>query len=183
MQQKRILNPFVGFLLLLSVNTNLYSQVQVNDSRIEKFKVYFFLATTCPISQQYTKEINTLFEKYHSQGIDMMLVFPYKGKKSIKKEVLKFKKLYNLEMPIKIDKNFTMTKKLRASVTPEAFLLDSEEKVLYHGAIDNWYYQLGKNRINITEHYLEDAIILAKEKKIILKPYIEPVGCFIEVDR
>jgi hypothetical protein len=107
-------------------------------------------------------------------------VFPNDGKKSIKKEIKEFNSIYKLATPFINDKNFKLTKQFNATVTPEVFLLSSTGGILYHGAIDNWYYQLGKNRINITEHYLEDAMLEALQEKAITKPYAEPIGCFIE---
>ena len=60
------------------------------------------------------------------------------------------------------------------------FLLNEKEQVLYHGAIDNWYYALGKNRLEISEHYLDDAVAQALNQQPIIRPFVKPVGCFIE---
>lgn len=149
----------------------------------QKFRVYFFVSTTCPISQQYTKEFIRLQDIYGKQGVEMILVFPNDGKKNIIKEINEFNNTYELALKFINDKRFKLTKKFDATVTPEAFLVSENNSVLYHGAIDNWYYQLGKNRINITEHYLEDAILDALNNKQIARTYVAPTGCFIEVSR
>jgi thiol-disulfide isomerase/thioredoxin len=149
----------------------------------EELTVYFFIATSCPISQQYTKEIIRLKEQFKDQQVKFVNIFPNDGKKSIKKDIKEFNSTYELTTPFIDDKRFNLTKKLKATVTPEAFLISSNGKILYHGAIDNWYYQLGKNRINITAHYLEDAITEALQGKSITTPYAEPIGCFIEVSQ
>ena len=162
--------------LLLLINT-LFAQNKSN----EQMTVYFFIATTCPISQQYTKEIIRLQDLYSKKGVVMKLVFPNDGKKSIKKEIKNFNTTFGLNIPYIDDKHFKLTKKLKATTTPEAFLLSSNEDIIYHGAIDNWYYQLGKNRINITAHYLENAIEESLQGRSITTPYAEPIGCFIEV--
>jgi len=153
------------------------------ERRDDHLRIYFFIATTCPISQQYTKEINRLYETYGKQGVEMFLVFPNNGKKNIKEEIKSFYKTYDLSLSFLNDKRFKLSKKLNATVTPEAFLVSKNDEVLYHGAIDNWYYQLGKNRMNITEHYLEDAIVEALNKKSISRPFAEPTGCFIEATK
>ena len=147
----------------------------------EQLEVYFFLATSCPISQQYTKEVIRLQDLYAKKGVNIKMVFPNDGKKSIKKKIKDFNSTYGLTSPFIDDKHFKLTKQFNATITPEVFLLSSTGDILYHGAIDNWYYQLGKNRLTITEHYLEDALLEALQEKAITKPYAEPIGCFIEV--
>lgn len=138
--------------------------------------VYFFLATSCPISQQYTTEIKRLNQLYSPKAVKMCLVFPSKNKKDVKK----FMSTYGINMAVRIDKRFNLVNELHAEVTPEVFLLNEKKEILYHGAIDNWYYALGKNRLEITEHYFEDALIAAINKQAIFKPFFEPIGCFIE---
>jgi hypothetical protein len=138
--------------------------------------VYFSLSTTCPISQQYTAEIKRLNQLYSKKSVNMCLVFPSNNKKDVKK----FMSTYGLNMEVKIDKRFNLINELHATVTPEVFLLNDKKEIIYHGAIDNWYYALGKNRLEITEHYLEDAINATKNNGVIYRPYVAPVGCFIE---
>ena len=142
-------------------------------------KVYFFLATTCPISQQYTAYINQFTKMAEAKNIEVMLVFPSE-KIKIKKEVDSFIKKYQLSLSYKIDRGYKLSKKLNATVTPEVFVMNEKDQVLYHGAIDNWFYKLGQNRIQVTEHYLEDAITQALNQQTIIRPYVKPVGCFIE---
>lgn len=108
-----------------------------------------------------------------------MLVFPAE-KNNIKPAVDRFIQAYKLSAPVIIDKKFRLSKKFKASVTPEVFLLNEKEQVLYHGAIDNWYYALGKNRLEISDHYLDDAVTQALNQQPIIRPFVKPVGCFIE---
>ncbi|MEY2594765.1 MAG: hypothetical protein RI965_37 [Bacteroidota bacterium] len=141
--------------------------------------VYFFLATTCPISQQYTAYINQFTRMAAEKHIQVMLVFPTE-KNKIKTEVDRFIQQYKLSAPVIVDKGFKLSKKFNATVTPEVFVLNEKDQVLYHGAIDNWFYKLGQNRIEITEHYLDDAVGQALNQQPIIRPYIKPIGCFIE---
>lgn len=142
-----------------------------------KIKIYYFLATTCPISQKYTQEINRLNKVYTSKDIEMFLVFP--TVKNNKKEIEAFCATYQITMPYIMDRNFALTKQLNAKITPEVFVVNENRTILYHGAINNWYYALGKNRMHITEHYLEDAIKAILHKEKILKDYVAAIGCFI----
>ena len=69
---------------------------------------------------------------------------------------------------------------LGAKVTPEVFLLDQEYTIHYNGAIDNWFYSLGKNRNLITSHYLEDAMNSLLNGTKIQIPYVQAICCYIE---
>ena len=146
--------------------------------KASKIKIYYFLATTCPISQKYTLEINRINKVYASKDIKMMLVFPTFN--SNKKDIQAFCRTYQITMPYIIDGNFILTNQLNAKITPEVFVVNENNEILYHGAIDNWFYALGKNRMHITEHYLEDAIKAILKKEQILKEYVASVGCFIK---
>ena len=141
-------------------------------------KVYFFLATSCPISQQYTAYIRQFTIAAKEKNIEVVLVFP-KDKSHNRNEVNAFKEEYRLNAPAIIDRHSKLAAAMHASVTPEVFLTNERNEVLYHGAIDNWYYALGKSRIDITEHYLEDAISSALNNRSVVVPYVKPVGCFL----
>lgn len=143
-----------------------------------KIKIYYFIATTCPISQKYTQEINRLNKAYTSKDIEMFLVFP--TVKSNKKDIQAFYATYQITMPYLMDRNFALTKQLNAKITPEVFVVNENREILYHGAINNWFYALGKNRMHITEHYLEDAIKAILKKEQIPRAYVAAIGCFIK---
>lgn len=145
-------------------------------------KVYFFLATSCPISQQYTAYINKFASSSRLMGIETTIVFPT-GNENINKEVSVFLNTYSVSAPYIIDRRYRFAQKLHASVTPEVFVLNDKDEILYHGAIDNWFYALGENRINITSHYLEDAIQQLLQKQKVTLPFVKPVGCFIEMGK
>ena len=174
---KGIVKTSLQFLLLISCFPTI-SRAELPSTAQDSIpiNVYFFLATSCPISQQYTSEIKRLNQLYSQNAINICLVFPSNNKKDVKK----FMSTYGLNMAVKIDKRLNLVNELHATVTPEVFLLNEKKEILYHGAIDNWYYALGKNRLEVTEHYFEDAIIATKNNRTIYRPYVAPVGCFIE---
>ena len=73
-----------------------------------------------------------------------------------------------------------LIKKLKATTTPEAFLFNSKGQLQYRGAIDNWFFALGRYRPQATEFYLKNAITqYLKNEKITLSK-TNPVGCLIE---
>jgi hypothetical protein len=165
---------FILILIFSATITKAAIPTVTKDS--SSLNIYLFLATSCPISQQYTAEIKRLNQLYSKKAVNMCLVFPSNNKKDVKK----FMSTYGLNMKVIIDKRFNLVNDLHAKVTPEVILLNEKKEILYNGAIDNWYYALGKNRLEITEHYFEEALVAAINNQPILKPFFEPVGCFIE---
>lgn len=140
----------------------------------EKPKVILFFGLECPICQKYVPELNRIYEEYSSR-IDFEVIIP---ERTEAKSISKFTSDYNVNFPINIDKN-GRTHSLNPTVTPEVFLFDSTGKLIYQGAIDNWFYALGKYRTEPSEFYLRNALesILAGKKPNVEKT--EAIGCLI----
>ncbi|MBX2914872.1 MAG: hypothetical protein KF856_06320 [Cyclobacteriaceae bacterium] len=96
-----------------------------------------------------------------------------------------FRSEYNIPALIRLvdDKSHRITKKLAATITPEVFLLSGSEEVLYSGAIDNWFFELGRYRPEITEHYLLDAITATLNQTTPAVTKTTAIGCFIQQKR
>jgi len=140
-----------------------------------KLLLYIVLAPDCPISLKYINTIRKLEENYNEQ-VTFVGLFP---KIYSVAERDNFKAEYNIEFDILIDHSNKLINEYNINVTPEVLLLGSDSKVLYQGAIDNWFYELGKSRSKPTEYYLKDAIdsILDNLKVEISKT--EAIGCII----
>mgnify|MGYP001222891624 CR=1 FL=1 len=78
------------------------------------------------------------------------------------------------------DHRMKLIKKLGATITPEAFLID-DSKIFYYGAMDDRYYELGKMKSIPTQHFLLDAIDAMLRQKVIKTSHIQAVGCVIEL--
>lgn len=95
-------------------------------------------------------------------------------------DVEQFAKEYHFDFPLVFDKNNRLLRQLQATTTPEVFLLDKKGTIQYRGAIDNWFYGLGKYRPKTTEHYLTDALDAFLQNKEIVIKKTEPIGCVVE---
>lgn len=140
-----------------------------------------FLDTECPMCQKYTLKINQIDSVCKANQIPLYGVFTAKNIK--KDEISFFKSKYKLKLEILIDTKLAIAKGLKASTTPEVFLLSRVgEEILYRGLIDNWFYMLGRSRKEATVHYLLDAIdSYLKNKEISLKK-TTPIGCLINYE-
>ncbi|EEI91466.1 antioxidant, AhpC/TSA family [Sphingobacterium spiritivorum ATCC 33300] len=139
--------------------------------------VFIFYSSDCPLSQKYTLTISNLYNKY-TDKINFVGVFP--GKEHGPEEYKNFKDKYNINYMLIKDEKFNLTSHLKATVTPEVFLLDKSGKIMYHGAIDDWAVKLGKTKQQPTINYLENAIESLLNNKNIQSDYIKPIGCYIE---
>jgi peroxiredoxin len=158
--------------------------VQANSQNLLKkisggsdITVIIFLEVDCPISQKYIPTLNAVYRRFEDRSVKIHAVIPGKIKK---KDIARFKEEYGIPFNVTADRRHALTKALSAQATPEVFVLDSQLKVNYRGAIDNWFYELGGYRKEATEAYLLDAVealLVNKEPKI---KRTKALGCSIQ---
>ncbi len=139
--------------------------------------VWLFLDPECPICQSYTLTLRKMHEEYADQGVKFQGV--YTSPVIRKREIKNFHEKYKIPFPGEIDKGYSLANRWDTTVTPEVVMTSPIGQILYQGAIDNWYYALGKNRPEPTEHYLKDALDAFLAGKTIEKKRTEAVGCLI----
>lgn len=162
----------VFYALLLLVTCSNYNLV-AGDS----LSLYIFLLDDCPICIQYTPTLNDLHKEYGNE-ISFVGYFPNFSSKPAKIDT--YKKKYEVKFPLYTDYFKKKAKKFNAQVTPEVILFNhNTNEVMYQGRIDNMFYKLGRRRKVVTEHDLKTAIQNAISNKVIERPFIEPIGCFI----
>lgn len=140
-------------------------------------KVIFFLDPECPVSNAYMREIKSIYTQYAGKGVRFEAVFPVATVS--RRHIKDFLTKYNVTIPGYQDPGLQKVKRYQATVMPEAVLINSSGVIVYKGAIDNWYYALGKNRAKATELYLRNAIEAALNGEVVLKSRTEAIGCLI----
>lgn len=140
--------------------------------------IWVFLALDCPISQKYIGELKQIDSVYRMQGVQVKAVIPGGVSQT---EIDNFWNEYSIGFPAIADPDFQWVRKFSARVTPEVFLTDINQQVFYRGAIDDWFFDLGKYRQRVTQHYLRDAIEAVRHHKIPGIRETEAVGCPIQV--
>lgn len=150
-----------------------FKELQTN-----KASVLIFLSPDCPLCQNYSLTISQLEGRYAKGGIKFYGIFP--GKWYSIHEIKEFSRDYKLNISMLLDSNKVLSRLIKATVTPEAIVLNNVGKVLYQGRIDNWMYAVGRKRTVITKHELSDALEAIVNKKPILVSKTQPVGCLIE---
>lgn len=141
------------------------------------YTVLIFLSPECPLCQNYTLTLNTLQEQFSPQ-VSFIGIVP--GNYFTNHIIREFKQSYAVRFEILRDPNKALTRRLGATVTPEVVVLNKLGNVLYQGRIDNWAYEVGRKRKQITQHDLRDVLnALLNNQKITIKR-TKAIGCFIE---
>ena len=135
--------------------------------------VLIFISVQCPVSNGYNERMKKLAEDYQARGINVI------GINSNVTEPISAVKAHAA------DKHFTFTvlkddgnkiaDRLGATRTPEAYVIDANGKLAYHGRIDN-----SQNTANITSNDLRDALDELLSGKAISKTGGAAFGCSIK---
>ena len=147
----------------------------IGGNLVSKPVVVLFLDSGCPISRKYTATLNELYLLAQKKNIEFYGVFSNPSISAV--EVKMFHEEFSLDFPVIYDGSGDLANRLQPKVTPEAFLVSSDDKVLYRGRIDNWFAAIGKQRTKITSHDLKDALLSVAKNKKPKSSYAEPVGC------
>lgn len=140
--------------------------------------VIVFLGTECPLSRNHALTINRLLEAYLSDSVAFLGLVPRATTGS--KELTDFAREYDVRFRLVGDPDLEWARALGATVTPEAFLIDTAGTVIYAGSVDNWAISLGKRRHAATEHYLRNALDAWRGGKVPGITRTTAVGCLIE---
>ena len=139
----------------------------------KKGTVLIFVAVQCPVSNAYNERMEKLAADYKAKGIAVI------GINSNVKEDAAAVKAHaaenKLTFPILKDPGNKIADKLGANVTPEAYLLDPSNKLIYHGRIDN-----SRNPDQIETTDLRNAIDASLAGKAIEKTEAKAFGCTIK---
>jgi peroxiredoxin len=139
----------------------------------KKGTVLIFIAVQCPVSNAYNERMEKLAEDYKAKGIAVI------GINSNVKEDAEAVKAHaaehKLTFPILKDAGNKIADKLGASVTPEAYFVDQNNKLLYHGRIDN-----SKNADQLETSDLRNALDAALAGKAVDKTEAKAFGCTIK---
>ncbi len=143
-----------------------------------KIVVLVFLDTECPISQFYTKDLRNLVLKYKNSNTIFLTIFPTKY--THEEDIRSFNEKYQLNILSVLDKNQIITKKFNATITPEVFVLNQKNEMVYFGSLDDSFFELGKRNLNPQKKYLEEAIQSTIFQKKIPIVHAEAIGCEIQ---
>lgn len=135
--------------------------------------VLIFIAVQCPVSNAYNERMAKLAEDYKAKGINVIGINANVAEDAA--AVKAHAQEHKLSFMILKDPGNKIADKLGASVTPEAYFLDANNKLLYHGRIDN-----SRNPAQIETSDLRNALDAALNGKQVEKTEARAFGCTIK---
>lgn len=147
---------------LYDYNNTLHSLENFSD---KKGVVLMFIATQCPVSNEYNKRMVDLHKKY---GEKFSFVGINSNKQENIEEIKNHAKDNKFNFVVLKDSNNVIADKFLASVTPEIYVLNNSLELLYQGRIDDSRKEdkvQEKDLINVLEEILAGKkISVAKTK-------------------
>ena len=126
-----------------------------------------------PGIERYNERMAQLAADYKAKGINVIGINANVSEDAV--AVKAHAQEHKLSFPILKDPGDKIADKLGASVTPEAYFLDANNKLLYHGRIDN-----ARNPAQLETSDLRNALDAALSGKPIEKTEARAFGCTIK---
>jgi peroxiredoxin len=139
----------------------------------EKGTVLIFVSVQCPVSNAYNERMEKLATDYKAKGISVIGINANSTEDA--GAVKAHASENHLTFPILKDAGNKIADRLGASRTPEAYLLDANNKLVYHGRIDN-----SKEASGVNSSELRDAIDATLAGKPVEKTTAMAFGCSIK---
>lgn len=145
----------------------------------KEWHVYVFIGEECPVCNYMGNPLSGIAGRYEDR-VSFHAVFPLKN--STYKTAQLFKHKYKmLSYETLLDKGQVWTKKLGATVTPEAVITDGQGEIYYRGRINSAYYAPGKMKHSSIRDDLEEALKTVLSGATVPIPWPPPVGCYITI--
>ena len=141
------------------------------------WRVLIFLAPLCPICQNMTFDLRQLEVDYAGDDVEFVGVFP--NTSTTAAQIQSFKDTYSLSMTMMQD-TAGWTETLGAKWTPEVFVLDVRDSVVYRGRINDRYFAPGKRKPKTKRRDLDAALRDCLAGRPVADPVTDAVGCPIE---
>src|SRR5262245_3922657 len=135
--------------------------------------VLIFIAVQCPVSNAYNERMEKLAEDYKAKGIAVVGINSNVAEDAaaVKAHAAEHK----LSFPILKDSGNKIADRFGAAVTPEAYFIDANNKLLYHGRIDN-----SRNAAQVESNDLRNGLDAALAGKAVEKTEAKAFGCSIK---
>ena len=135
--------------------------------------VIVFIAVQCPVSNAYNERMEQLAQDFKAKGINVIGINANSTEdaSAVKAHAAQNK----LSFVILKDPGNKIADRFGATKTPEAYFLDANNKLVYHGRIDN-----SKDPAGVNSSELRDALNLVLAGKPVEKTTATAFGCTIK---
>jgi peroxiredoxin len=135
--------------------------------------VFIFIAVQCPVSNAYNERMEKLAQDYKARGISVVGINSNTGETS--DAVKAHAASHKMTFVILKDNGNKIADSFGATKTPEAYFLDANNKLAYHGRIDN-----NRDLAQVASSELREALDAALAGKPVAKTEAAAFGCSIK---
>ena len=143
-----------------------------------KGKLLVITCNTCPYARAWEERLVAIGNEYQGKGIAVVAINSNDPNRegeafgNMQNRV----KAKNYQFPYLADSSSAVARALNATKTPEVFLFDAQDKLIYHGAIDD----NSDNAKKVKKHYLREALDALLAGKTLTANKVDAVGCGIK---
>jgi len=138
-----------------------------------KTTAIIFIATKCPVSNDYNDRMTAVFNEYSKKGVNFVFINPNSSEPA--SEVVTHAREVGFTFPVYKDADNVIADRFAAQVTPETFVMDAAGVIRYHGSIDD-----SRNPARITTQSLRAALDAVTAGKNVAAPETKAFGCTIK---
>lgn len=142
-------------------------------------KLIFFTCNHCPYVKGSEDATIAVCKEFAEQGLKAIAISSNDAEQypddSFEKMQEKAQTM-NLPYPYLYDETQEIAKKFDAACTPEFYLFDGNNTLVYHGTVNN----SPRNPEEVSEHYLQKAVSQLLNGQAIEPNFIHPLGCSIK---
>lgn len=135
--------------------------------------VIIWVSVQCPVSNAYNERMEKLAQEYKVKGINVIGINSNVAENA--EAIKSHAGQNNLSFVILKDSNNKIADRFGARITPEAYFMDANNKLLYHGRIDN-----SRDPAAVNTSELRDAMDLTLAGKQVEKTNATAFGCTIK---
>ncbi len=132
-----------------------------------------FLSAECPISNEYNDRMSALYRDLSASPVRWIFVNANQNESTtaVKEHV----RAAEFPFPVHRDRANRLADRLGATVTPEAFVIDTEGRLRYRGHIDD-----SRNAARAQFHGLREALDAVLKGQPVARPQTKAFGCTIK---
>ncbi|GIX02393.1 MAG: hypothetical protein KatS3mg112_1330 [Thermogutta sp.] len=149
----------------------------LSDYKDAKLIVLVFTCNHCPVAKAYEDRLIALQKDYKDKGVQVIAVNVNNIPEDRLDRMKERAKEKGFNFPYIYDSSQKMGHDYGARVTPHVFVLDSERKIAYIGAIDD-----NMDPAKVKKHYLRDALDALLQGKTPPVAETKAFGCTIKYE-
>lgn len=135
--------------------------------------ILIFMSVQCPVSNGYNERMEKLAQDYKARGINVIGINSNVTEQP--EDIKAHAAAHKMTFAILKDNGNKIADTLGASRTPEAYFVDANSKLLYHGRIDN-----SRDTSQVNSNDLRDALEATLAGKQVTKTTASAFGCSIK---